>query len=226
MITVGVDAADVERRLGEGSLRGPWCPGRLRGWGHARDRVVRGLAAGVRVRPRRARCGGCGRTQVLLPVTCWSRRADTVEVIGAAFTARAGGAGHRRIAAVLGRAVTTVRGWLRRLGGRLEQARSFLTAVIVGVAIEPVFPEATGSAWGDLLAALECLVAAILQRFGPSRPGGRGPGLVDGLVDGLVVGTVTVWQVACAVTDGGLLGPGWGPWSAGEAVRGCNTNWL
>jgi hypothetical protein len=51
------------------------------GWGHARERVVRGEGGiGWRLRPRRSRCGGCGVTHVLLPVRCLLRRADGVAV--------------------------------------------------------------------------------------------------------------------------------------------------
>ena len=41
MLTVGKDAGGVERLLVEGRLGCPGCGGRLRGWGHARPRVVR-----------------------------------------------------------------------------------------------------------------------------------------------------------------------------------------
>jgi hypothetical protein len=69
MVTVGVVAGVVERRLADGGLRCPGCSGRLAGWGHARERVVRGEGGiGWRLRPRRSRCGGCGVTHVLLPV--------------------------------------------------------------------------------------------------------------------------------------------------------------
>ncbi len=105
MVTVEADAAGVERRLAEGLIGCPGCGGRLAGWGRARPRVVRGLEGVRRLVPRRARCRGCKVTHVLLPVFVLVRRADTVEVIGAAVTARAGGAGVRTIAAGLGRPV-------------------------------------------------------------------------------------------------------------------------
>ena len=62
--------------------------------------------------PRRARCGDCGVTQILLPSTLTVRRADSSEVIG---TALAAGAGSRAIAAGLDRPTSTVRSWLRRM---------------------------------------------------------------------------------------------------------------
>ena len=53
--------------------------------------------------PRRARCGDCGRTQILLPTELTVRRADTTEAIGKALVAKANGAGHRTIAAAMDR---------------------------------------------------------------------------------------------------------------------------
>jgi hypothetical protein len=79
---------------------------------------VRVLHAGtVIVRPRRARCAACSRTQVLLPGACLPRRADATEVVGTALLAKASGRGHRRIAADLDRSPSTVRRWLRALRG-------------------------------------------------------------------------------------------------------------
>ena len=197
MITVEVDAVDVERRLGEGRLLCPGCGGRLSGWGHARPRSVRGREGLVFVHPRRARCtGGCEATHVLLPVTCWVRRADTVEVIGVGLEACAGGAGHRAIAAGLGCPVSTVRGWLRRFAGRVEAVGGFFTALTVRVGVDPVLGPASGSGWGDALAAIGAAWVAVSARFA-------------GAGAGLGVGTVTAWQLACAVTSGGLLSPAW-----------------
>ena len=106
----------AERILQAGSMRCPRCPGRLRPFGHGRTRTVRGRGADtLRVTPRRARCGDCGGTQILLPATLTVRRADSTEVIGAALAAKAGGAGFRAIAAALARPVSTVRSWLRRV---------------------------------------------------------------------------------------------------------------
>ena len=114
MLTVSADRDDVERQLGAGGLSCPLCGGGLAGWGRARQRQVRGCGGKVsRLAPRRARCGGCGRTDVLLPVTCLARRADEATVIGAALEAKAAGAGHRPIAGMLGRPASTVRGWPR-----------------------------------------------------------------------------------------------------------------
>lgn len=105
-----------EAALWAGEIPCPGCSGRLRPHGHARVRTVRGLGeARLTVRPRRARCPGCGRTQVLLPAALSLRRADALEVIGTALAAKAAGGGHRTIAALLGRSLSTVRRWFRRV---------------------------------------------------------------------------------------------------------------
>src|SRR6266705_1513216 len=128
MVTVGADAGVVERRLAAGRLRCPGCSGRLAGWGHARERVIRGEGGiGWRLRPRRSRCGGCGVTHVLLPVSCLLRRADGVAVIWAALAGKAAGLGHRPVARRLGRPESTVRGWMARFASRTELIRGLFT---------------------------------------------------------------------------------------------------
>jgi hypothetical protein len=78
----------------------PWCPGalacpscvtgRLRAWGHGRERVIRARGGERRrLRPRRARCRSCGATHVLLPSWAAPRRADAVGVIARAPAASA-----------------------------------------------------------------------------------------------------------------------------------------
>lgn len=111
MIVVA-DPEGTEERLSAGQLSCPECAGRLRPYGHARTRTVRGLGSTrVTTRPRRARCADCRATQVLLPATMTCRRADSTEVIGHALAAKATGAGFRAIAARLGRPPSTVRAW-------------------------------------------------------------------------------------------------------------------
>jgi len=74
-MTVGLDVAAVEHDLCAGLLGCPvvGCEAVLGPWGSARERVVRGAG---RLLPRRGRCRGCGRTQVLLPASVLLRRAD------------------------------------------------------------------------------------------------------------------------------------------------------
>ena len=97
MVTVEADPVHVESRLAaDDRLPDVWgrCAGRL---GYARARQIEGL--GGPLRPRQARCRACTITHVLLPVTVLLRRAYAAERIWAALTARAQGAGHRRIGA-------------------------------------------------------------------------------------------------------------------------------
>ena len=89
------------------------------------------------MRPRRARCGSCSVTHVLLAVSCLLRRADGVDVIGRALQAKAAGAGHRPIAVRLERPVSTVRGWLRAFAGNAEVVRSVFTALCCSYAGVP-----------------------------------------------------------------------------------------
>ena len=79
-MTVGLDGATVENVLVSGLLPCPvaGCGEPLAPWGWARDREVRGAG---RLRPRRGRCRGCRRTQVLLPASVLLRRADAVTVL-------------------------------------------------------------------------------------------------------------------------------------------------
>jgi len=105
------------------------------------------------LRPRRARCGRCLITHVLLPVTVLVRRAYAAEVIGAAVLARAGGSGHRAIGATRELPATTVRGWLRVMGARLEPVRRHLLQVAVRAGVDVRVPEALGCPWRDVLAA-------------------------------------------------------------------------
>ena len=192
MLTVGADPVEVERMLAGGELECPSCGGVLVRWGHARPRVLRGSQGPVPLRPRRARCGGCGATHVLLPAFALLRRADLAEVIGAALAAKAMGKGVRPIAAANGRAAGTVRGWLRRFGSRAEAVRAFFTRLLVAVGVDPVPPAQGPSPFADAVAAVAGAAAATLSRW---------PG----------IGEVTPWRLASAASGGRLLSPGW-PW--------------
>ena len=103
MLTVNGDRDVVERQLGSGELACPLCGGVLGGWGNAVTRPVRQLeGADELVRPLRSRCRACRATHVLLPVRLLCRRADAGAVIGRALEESAAGAGHRKIAGLLG----------------------------------------------------------------------------------------------------------------------------
>lgn len=181
---VGTDALEVEGLLTGGGLRCPGCSGELRPWGHARERGVRDESTVVWVRPRRSSCSGCRCTHVLLPASTLVRRADTVAVIGAALLGKAAGSGHRSIATLLGRPVSTVRGWLRRFGVRAESLRVLFTGLLNDLDASAVAAAVTGSVFADALEVLGLAAAAAARLFGP-RP---------------------AWQFASAASGGLLLG--------------------
>ena len=113
-----VDLGVVEADLAARRLCCPGCDGPLAPWGFARERQVRTLGGVRSLRPRRAHCQACQTTHVLLPAWSVPRRRDSAEVIGQALLAKSQGAGHRTIAARLGRPPGTVRGWLRAFARR------------------------------------------------------------------------------------------------------------
>ena len=189
MLTVEVDAAAVKTRLRAGTIVCPACSGVLRPWGFARSRWLRTRTSSQRVRPRRGRCEGCGRSQVLLPVIALLRRADDVEVIGAALAARSAGHGAGRIAGSLGRARSTVRGWLSRFAERAQRLRWLFVQVLTGVDPDPVPPGPAGSPVADAVAVIVAAGTAISRRW----------------ASGVLV--VSPWRACCAVTGGRLLSP-------------------
>lgn len=192
MVTVEVDPVCVESRLTGGAIACPACSeGVLGGWGYARARRVEGL--GDPVRPRRARCRSCLVTHVLLPVTVLLRRGYAAQTVWHSLSLRSRGRGHRKIAARLRVPAATVRGWLRRAGGRLEAMRAWFLTVAVRTGVDVAIPEGVGCGWGDVVAAVEVAAAAIGQRFG-----------LAGLL-----GAVTPAQVMVAASGGRFLSPGW-----------------
>lgn len=185
VLMVGTDPVEVDRLLSGGELRCPGCAGELRPWGHARGRGVRDEGEMVTSRPRRSCCASCGRTHVLLPASMLVRRADTARVIGVGLLAKAAGKGHRLIAAGLGRPASTVRGWLRRFGGRAENVRVLFTGLLHALDPGAVAVAPTGSAFGDALDVLGLAAAAAARLFGPR----------------------SAWQFAASASGGLLLGP-------------------
>jgi hypothetical protein len=133
-------------------------------------------------------CSGCDATHVLMPVLALGRRADLVEVIGAALAAKALGSGASVIAGSLGRPRDTVRGWLRRFALYANGLRQLFTVTLVAVSPDPQTPAVAGSPFADAVAAIIGAWLAVV---------GRWP----------VVGTVSPWHLACAVTCGRLLAP-------------------
>ncbi len=192
MVTVERDPARVESRLRAGEIGCPRCAdGVLRGWGHARIRQIAGTRR--RVRPRRARCGSCASTHVLLPVSFLLRRAYSASTMFSALLFKTRGEGHRRIAARLDIPATTVRGWLRRFADRLDSVRVWFLAIAFTAGVDVTVPSASGSVWIDTIAAIAVATEAITTRFGAAG----------------MLGTVTEVGVVVAGSGGRLLAPRW-----------------
>ncbi|MFI9723302.1 DUF6431 domain-containing protein [Streptomyces sp. NPDC052396] len=168
-------------------MRCPRCGAALAPWGYGRRRQVRGAhGARLSVRPRRARCSKCATTHVLLADSLWPRRADTAEVIGTALELSALGMGHRKIAARLGRAEGTVRGWIRRFARRAKAIHRFFSLV---VAVRTGVPAHWDTGNSPDLDAVLAVVAAYLAAV---RQGGA-------------AGASSWWRFAGRVTGGRLL---------------------
>ena len=193
MKIVGTNAAEVERALLEGRLKCPGCEGVLGPWGWARSRVLRVRGGGVwHLRPRRSRCGGCGRTHVLLGAFGLLRRRDAVWSIGFALVAKAAGRGFRWSAARLDIPASTVRGWLRRFGARVEEVRVWFT--VLAHDLDPLLPriDPTGDAFGDAVEAVGMAARAAENRLGSE----------------------TGWGFVSRASAGGLLSNTGCPWAA------------
>jgi len=163
------DAAAASTSLAGGQLACPACgSGRLRRWGHGRERRVRLLGGAVaRLRPARARCRSCGRTHILLPAWCAPRRADGIEVIATAAASALAGAGAMRIGADLGVPPATVRGWLRRLRAHAEEMRRDAMGELAAIGgPDPVLPAPAASPLGDAVAAVAAAAHAAIARPG------------------------------------------------------------
>ena len=152
MLTVGNSTAVAEDLLRNGGLSCPGCGGRLGGWGHAVPRRV--FTAGrvpVSVRPRRARCGSCRATHVLLPAWVLARAAR--------------GQGFRSIAAASGVPEDTVRGRLRRFRASAGRVRGFFTRLAGALSPDPVPLGPAGSVLGDAVVAVAAAGAAAACRW-------------------------------------------------------------
>ncbi len=149
----------------------------------SRANVKTSLERSERRRLRRSICRPCAATHVLVPEDTLLRRRDSVEVIGAALTAKAQGKGHRPIAQTLSRPASTVRGWLRAFSVRAEAIREHL--VRRAYTIDPNHDDrsAGGSTFADAVDAIGVLGIVAVRRFGPHP----------------------AWSLASFVTGGGLL---------------------
>lgn len=169
MLMVGPDQARVERDLLAGKLLCPLCHEQLRPWGMASKRKLRHGPKDVELQPRRSRCRGCLRTQVLLPAVCLLRRRDLAERIGRALVQRALKIGYRRIAAELAVPTSTVRGWFTRFAGRAELIRVHFTklAIELGLRAGEILP--APSPFADAVVAIQAAHNAALSRLGASE---------------------------------------------------------
>ena len=141
---------------------------------------------------------------MLLPASVLLRRADAVTVIGAALLAKAGGAGHRRVAVELGRPVSTVRGWVRRLASVAERVLAVLAGVAAELGVEFVPPAPTSEPVAAVVELVGALARAVARRLG---------------------GSCAPWRLAAVVCGGRLLAP-YGPDLAPGVGAGGNTSWL
>ena len=154
------------------------CDERHQGWQVLRQVV---LDAGGEVPWERCSRQAVGPTKDRVLRDCATPgRTPLVRVQHAAAQERA-----RRIAALLDRPVSTVRGWLRRFGVRAEILRVLFTVLLHEFdASAPAVP-VTGSGFADALQVLGLAAAAAARLFGP-RP---------------------AWEFASAASGGLLLGP-------------------
>jgi hypothetical protein len=189
VLTVGNNSAGVEDLLAGGLLSCPGCGGRLGGWGHAaRRRVFTAGRVLVAVRPRRARCAGCGATHVLLPAWLLARCCDGASVVGDMLVRAARGQGFRSIAAVSKVPQDTVRARLRRFRASAGRVREFFTRLAGVLAPDPVPLDPAGSPLADAVMAVAAAAAGARLRW---------PGTL----------TVSAWELASVLTMGSLLSP-------------------
>lgn len=120
--------------------------------------------------PRRARCCDCDVTHVLLPAEFACRRADHVEVIAEAVDLSAAtGLGYRKIATILDRPQSTVRGWIRDFKANALEILAVFAARVHRATAEALgfwpAPASTAmaNAWGMLMA--HSRVLAHVHRF-------------------------------------------------------------
>lgn len=125
---------------------------------------------------------------MLLPTRLFSRRAYAGAVIWACVLARACGA---KVASIAGRAgvpVSTVAGWLRRLGDRAQRLRQVLMGVLAMVDAHTRQVVPAGCVLGDAVAVLGAVAVAVRGRGG-------------------LLATLTDQEMASHLTRGLLLAP-------------------
>lgn len=185
-VIVVLDPQRAQADLTAALLRCPGCTGPLRPWGFARARSLRSTCGTATLRPRRARCSGCAVTHVLVPARAPARHAYTIELIGLALLASAGGDSARTISAVLAVPADTIRGWVRRATGRADWL--YAQGIIAAHSFDPMLAPAVSrrSALADALDALAAAAAAVVRLLGPLGP---------------------PWQIIAMIARGQLLAP-------------------
>jgi hypothetical protein len=120
---------------------------------------------------------------VLLPCVALLRRGFSVEVIGRTLELLAVGVGARRVAAAVGAARSTVRGWLARFGSRAELLRAHFTAWLLWLAPSASRVEPAGGLLADAVSAVAMAGGVAVETLGFG----------------------SVWAFASAATGGRLL---------------------
>jgi len=113
----------------------------------------------------------------------------------------AAGLGCRTIAGAAGPGGDDGAGWLRRFAARAEPLRSAFTVLACELDADPLLPGPSGSAVADAVAAILAAALAAARRWGE------------------LASVLSPWELASAVSAGGLLSPG-------AAVQMINTSCL
>jgi len=132
------------------------------------------------------------------------RRADAVTVIGAGLLAKAGGAGHRRVAVLVGVPASTVRGWLRRITVVADRVLAVLSASAAELGVDFLPPVRAAGPVGAVVELVGALARGATLRLG---------------------GSWEPWRLAAVLTGGRLVCPG-GPELVAEQVISGNTSSL
>jgi hypothetical protein len=125
-------------------------------------------------------------------------------VIGEALLVKAGGWGHRRVAARVDRPPSTVRGWLRRIGRVADRVLAVLGVVAAELGTEFVPPAPTEEPVAAVVELVGALARAVARRLG---------------------GSCSPRRLAAVVCGGRLLAPTGPDLASGVGAVG-NTSWL
>jgi len=191
LMIIVLDPSEAQASFAAGTQRCASCSGVLAPWGYATQRVVRGREGTVSLRPPRVRCRSCRVTHVVVPARFLPRASATAEVVGDVLVQAAGGRGHRRIAAGLGVAADTVRGWIRRATANAERLRDLGTVTAVAFDPESAPINSRRGALADAVESLAVAAMAVRRRLGVST----------------VPAWVEPWHLIAAICRGALLRP-------------------